>query len=115
MPIRETGRIARKSERITFQTVQTGSDEFRNRIQTWTDYFECSAYANTYEKREEGDEVISEEKSVAFECRWCPELAIVTSDHYRILFQGEKYNIVSIDPMNYQKKMIRFTCRREKR
>lgn len=115
MTIKDTGRIARRNVRITFQTIETISDEYRNRIQSWTDYFECSAYANTYAQQEDGEPVITEERQVTFECRWCPELAVVTSDHYRILFQGDKYNIVSVDPMNYQKKQIRFTCRKEKR
>ena len=43
------------------------------------------------------------------------ELAAVTSTGYRVIFGGEYYNILSIDPMNYQKKTLRFTCRREKR
>ena len=57
----------------------------------------------------------AEEKSVTFECRWCPELDAVTSTGFRILFRDEHYNILSVDPMNYQKQAVRFTCRKEKR
>ena len=111
----KTGRIARKNVRVTFQKNTAYSDRYKNRIQSWTDYFSCYAYANTYTAQEEGNEVISEEKSVSFECRYCPELAAVTSTGFRILFKGEQYNILSIDPMNYQNTELRFTCRREKR
>ena len=52
MTIKDTGRIARRNVRIMFQTIETISDEYRNRIQSWTDYFECSAYANTYAQQE---------------------------------------------------------------
>ena len=111
----QTARIARKNTRITFQKNAITSDEYKNRIQAWTDYFSCFAYASTYAEKESGEEVIHEERQVTFECRYCPELAVVTSTGYRILFNDEPYNIESVDPMNYQNKEIRFTCRRQKR
>ena len=109
------GRIARKNARITFQKSTITSDRYQNQIRTWEDYFTCSAYANTYTSQEGGEEVTYENRSVTFETRYCPELAAVTSTGYRILFNGEQYNIQSVDPMNYQNKEIRFTCQREKR
>ncbi len=115
MPVTPTGRIARKNVRITFQKNSIYSDRYKNRLQQWSDSFTCSAYANTYAMHEDGDPVLSEEQSVRFECRWCPELDAVTSTEYRILFDGEHYNILSVDAMNYQKRSISFTCRREKR
>ena len=107
--------IARYNQRITFQKNTITTDEYRNHIQEWTDYFTCCAYANTYVAHEDGEKVISEERSVTFEIRYCPELAAVTSTGYRIIFDGDAYNIESVDMMNYQGKEIRFTCRREKR
>ncbi|MBQ9399518.1 MAG: head-tail adaptor protein, partial [Bacteroidales bacterium] len=82
--------------RITFQQNAVYSDKYKNRLQQWTDYFTCSAYASTYAAQEDGDEVISEEKSVTFECRWCPELDVVTSTGFRVLFHGDHYNILSV-------------------
>ena len=115
MAVTKTGRIARKNVRITFQRNETYSDKYKNRLQRWTDYFSCAAYANTYAAEEDGDAVTTEEKSVTFECRWCPELSVVTSTGYRVVFEGQDYNILSVDPMNFQKTDVRFTCRREKR
>ena len=113
--MKSTDRIARKNTVVTFQRSSVTSDRYRNRVHDWTDYYTCSAYANTYTAEENGDEVTYEERSVSFEARWCPELAAVNSISYRIIFNGEAYNIRSIEPGNYQNREIRFLCRREKR
>ena len=111
--MRDTARIARKNVLITFQKSEAVVDKYQNHINTWRDYFLCFAYANTYSAQETGDEVTYENRSITFETRYCPELAFITSINYRILFNGETYNIVSIDMMNYQNQSIKFTCRRE--
>ena len=113
--MRDTARIARKNVRITFQKSEAVVDKYQNHINTWRDYFICFAYANTYSAEESGDEVTYENRSITFETRYCPELASITSTGYRILFNSEAYNIISIDMMNYQNESIKFTCRREKR
>ena len=113
--MRDTARIARKNVRITFQKNETVIDQYKNHINTWKDFFICFAYANTYSAQETGDAVITEERSITFETRYCPELTAVTSTNYRILFNGEAYNIEAVDMMNYQNKELHFRCRREKR
>ena len=115
MAIAPAGRIARKNVRITFQQNEVYCDQYKNRLRQWSDYYSCSAYASTYAAAEDGDAVTSEEKGITFETRWCPELAAVTSTGFRIVFRDENYNILSIDPMNYQGQAIRFACMREKR
>ena len=111
--MRDTARIARKNVRITFQKNETVIDQYKNHINTWKDFFICFAYANTYSAQETGDAVITEERSITFETRYCPELTAVTSTNYRILFNGEAYNIEAVDMMNYQNKEFHFRCRRE--
>ena len=108
-------RIAKFNCRITFQKNDVIIDEYQNHTNAWTDYFTCSAYADTYVIDEDGNEVKNEERSTMFHVRYCPELACVTSTGYRILFDGGRYNIISVDMMNYQRREIRFSCRREKR
>ncbi len=115
MSITPTGRIARKNVRITFQKNEVYSDKYKNRLQKWTDYYSCYAYANTYTAQEKDGVVTTEERSITFETRWCPELAEVTSTGYRIVFDGENYDIQSVDPMNYQRRELKFACRKEKR
>ena len=101
------------NERITFQKSRASSDRYGNHITFWEDYFSCYTYANTYAALESGDEVIREERSITFEVRYCPETAKVSSTGYRILFRGDVYDIKSVDMMNYQNQMIRFTCRKK--
>ena len=113
--MRDTARIARKNVRITFQKSEAVVDKYQNHINTWRDYFICFAYVNTYSAEESGDEVTYENRSITFETRYCPELSGITSTGYRILFNSEAYNIISIDMMNYQNESIKFTCRKEKR
>ena len=108
-------KIGRMNERITFQKNEIVTDQYKNRVPVWSDYFSCYAYASTYTANEDGDAVTSEERNVTFQVRYCSELADVTSTGYRILFHGEAYNILSVDRMNYQKQEIRFACRKEKR
>ncbi len=112
--MRNTDRIARKNVRITFQKNKAIIDKYQNHINTWYNYFSCFAYADTYSLSESGEEIITEERSITFKTRYYPELAVVTSTNYRILFNGETYNIASIDMMNYQNKELRFKCKREK-
>ena len=50
-----------------------------------------------------------------FTVRWCRETAAVTSTGYRIRFRGDVFNILSVDPMNYQKKEIKLHCRKAER
>lgn len=108
-------KIGRMNERITFQKNTVRVDAYRNHTNTWTDYYSCAAYASTYTANENGEVVTSEERSIAFEVRYCPELKNINSTNYRVVFHDEVFNILSVDMMNYQKKEIRLTCRKEKR
>lgn len=103
------------NERVTFQKNSVVADTIGNHKNVWTDYFSCYTYASTYEKAESVNEVTTEEQGVTFCCRYCPELACVSSTGYRILFHGEVYNIRSVDLMNYQRKELKFQAVREVR
>lgn len=103
--------IERLNERVTFQHQQTEVDEYGNHRSVWMDYFTCSTYANTMAKDEaEPAATTNEQRQVTFQCRYCSELAPVTSTSYRAVFHGDIYDIVSVDPMNYQRKMLHFKC-----
>ena len=47
--------------------------------------------------------------------RFCKRAAEVTADGFRILFDGEIYNIAAVDHMNYKKKTLKFRCEKERR
>lgn len=107
--------IARMNERITFQKNSVEVDAVGNHKNVWEDYFSCFTYASTLQTAESAGEVTTEERSVTFSCRYCSELACVSSTGYRILFHGEIYNIRSVDMMNYQREELKFQAVREVR
>lgn len=107
--------IARMNERIIFQKNSVEVDEVGNHKNVWEDYFSCFTYASTLQTAESTGEVTTEERSVTFCCRYCSELACVSSTGYRILFHGEIYNIRSVDMMNYQREELKFQAVREVR
>ena len=55
------------------------------------------------------------DSDIAFTVRFCKQAAEVTTDGFRILFDGEVYNIVSVDHMNYRKKALKFRCEKARR
>ena len=107
-------KIARFNERITFQKNTPTVDRYMNHVNAWTDYFSCYSNASTYQyDREEKREVIREDRTITFEVRWCSELRDLDSTHYRVLFHGSVYNIISVDMMNCQHKTIKVRCEYE--
>ena len=107
--------IDKLNERLTIEKSAAFTDKAGNHRNTWEEYLTCFTYASTYEAQESGDEVRQENRSIVFTVRWCRETAAVTSTGYRIRFRGDVFNILSVDPMNYQKKEIRLHCRKAER
>ena len=107
--------IEKLNERITIEKSTVVADKVGNHRNTWEEYFTCFAYASTYQAQEEEGEVTAEQKSVVFTVRWCSETRGLTSTGYRIRFREQLYNIESVDPMNYQKKILKIHCRLERR
>ena len=103
------------NERIIFQKNSVVVDAVGNHRNVWADYFSCFTYASTFQAAENTGEITTEERSVTFSCRYCSELACVSSTGYRILFHDEIYNIRSVDMMNYQWKELKFQAVREVR
>lgn len=108
-------RIARFNAKITFQKNTPYEDQYKNQHLRWEDVFTCHAYASTYTGEESEGEVTYENRVVTFETRYCSELKDVTSTGYRILFDGDAYDIEYVDHMNYQNQILRFKAKREVR
>ena len=107
--------IDKLNERITIQQSKHMTDKVGNHRNAWADYYTCFAYASTFEAQEDEGEVTAEQKSVVFTVRWCSEVNKLTSTGFRVLFRGELYDIMSVDPMNYNKKTTKLHCRLERR
>jgi SPP1 family predicted phage head-tail adaptor len=109
-------KVARFNKRITIQKNTVTTDKHLNHVNTWTDYFSCWAYAGTYQfdKEEQGEAQTIPEESVNFEVRYCSELKALTSDGFRVLFNGSIYDIIAVDEMNYQNQSVRIRCKWQK-
>ena len=102
--------------KITFQEAVVEPDEIGNRINTWKDYYTCHATVsgeNGSEQNTAGQTV--EEGKVDFTIRYCKKAAGIDSTGFRILFQGEFYDILGVDHKNYKKKCLKYSCRKVRR
>ena len=108
--------IALLNVKVTFQKNSVVSDAIGNRKNTWTDYYTCHATVSGEGGNEKAAAGLTvAESDIAFTVRFCKRAAEVTADGFRIVFNGENYNIVSVDHMNYKKKSLKFRCEKERR
>lgn len=108
--------IALLNVRITFQKNTVVVDAIGNHKNEWTDYYSCHATASGEggsEKAVAG--LIVEDSDISFTTRFCRKTVAVTTDGFRILLNGEFYNIVSIDHMSFKKKCLKFKCEKVRR
>ena len=102
--------------KVTFQKNSVVADDIGNRRNVWEDYYTCHATVSGEggnEKAAAGLTVV--DSDIAFTIRFCKRAAEVTADGFRIRFDGEVYNIVSVDHMNYRKKALKFRCEKARR
>ena len=108
--------IAAMNERITFQKQDVVADEIGNRNNEWTDYYSCFAtISNSSGKTDtesEGAGTTLDELDIGFTVRFCQKTFAVNSTGYRIIWNGEVYNIVKVDYLNMKKRGLKFRCRK---
>ena len=97
--------IALLNVRITFQKNQVVSDEIGNRRNV--------SGEGGNEKALAGLTVV--DADTAFTVRYCRQTMEVTPDGFRVLFNGEIFNIISVDHMNYRNRMLKFRCEKVRR
>ena len=112
--------IALMRSRIIIQKNTVTVDEIGNHVNTWTDFYECYAYANmssnlsaSGEKQEAGQIVATD--TFTFTVRYCKALAGMTSDGYRILFGGNIYNITKVDDYQFRHETLKIKAERVQR
>ena len=108
--------IAAMNVRITFQKQDVVVDEIGNRSNEWTDYYSCFAtISNSSGKTDtesEGAGTTLDELDIGFTVRFCQKTFAVNSTGYRIIWNGEVYNIVKVDYLNMKKRGLKFRCRK---
>lgn len=111
--------VAALRSRVTFQKNVAEIDKYGNHKNAWTDYYSCFATIGgeglASSKEEQVAGVTVEDFSMTVTVRYCSKIAAITSTGYRVMFMGEIYNIENIDHMNFRKKSLKFTCRKERR
>ncbi len=105
--------------RVIFQKNEAVMDEYGNHKNSWTDYYSCFAtiggegQGGSKEEQTAGTTV--ETASMTVSIRYCKKAEDITTTGFRLMFRDELYNIESIDHMNFKKKSLKFTCRKERR
>lgn len=108
--------IAALSVRITFQKNTVGVDKYHNHVNKWEDIFSCWATpVMTGGGEVEASATIDETEIIDFTCRYCSELSVVTPTGHRIVAKGTVYNILSVNPMGFKNKSLKFHCEKERR
>lgn len=102
--------------RITIQKNTVVSDSIGNRTNQWSDYYSCFATVGGEggsETSVAGQKV--DDSDISFSIRYCLKASVVNNTEYRVVFQGEIYNILFVDHMNYKKKSMKLKCQKARR
>lgn len=112
--------ISLLNELITIQKNSVRVDAIGNHLNEWTDCYRCHATISGENGSFKGAEdeaagTLTDHASVSFTIRWCRAVAGLTTDGYRILFNGEIYDIIGLDHMSYKHKALKLRCRKVRR
>ena len=103
-------------DRIIIQKSAAGNDKAGNHVLAWRDYYTCHAYVNNLSGKEYWEAAqLNAEKEIFFLIRYCSEAATIDTEHFRIIFREQIYNITFIDNVKYQNRTIKLRAALEKR
>ena len=108
--------ITAMNVKITFQKNNVVIDKIGNHTNKWVDYYSC--YATVSGENGSGQAVVGEtveNVQICFTVRYCRKISNVSSTKYRIVFNDELYDIVSVDHFSYAKKYLKCKCRKARR
>ena len=102
--------------RITFQKNEVVADGIGNHKTKWTDYYSCldSVSGESGSEKNVAANTLYD-SDLAFTVRYCKALKDADSTKFRVVFNGELYNITFVDHMNYKNKCLKFRCRKVRR
>lgn len=108
--------IALLNVRITVQKNTVTVDSIGNHLNVWTDWYSCAATISGESPSESTDAgTIVDDSKIDFSIRWCRNAAGITSTGYRVVYNGETYNILGIDHMNNKRKSVKLKCQKASR
>lgn len=108
--------IALLNVHITVQENTVVTDAIGNHKNVWTDCYFCHATVSGESPNENTDAgMVVDDSKLDFTIRWCKLASRMTSTDYRIIYNGEIYNILGIDHMYFKKKSIKVKCQKASR
>lgn len=108
--------ISEMNQRITIQKSKIDVDKNGNHIIKWCDFFYCFAYVNNLSGNEYWAAAqTNSQTDLYFVIRFCSEIAAIDSEHYRIIFKGNIYNITFVDNVQYRNKTLKLRASLVKR
>ena len=92
------------------------ADSIGNHKNEWQPYYTCYATVSAEGGKEMTDAgMVVDDSTIDFTIRWCAQSAAITSTGYRVQFQAELYDVLSVDHMNFKRKGIKLHCRKVRR
>ena len=101
---------------ITIQKQTVVTDSIGNHTNTWTDYYSCHAtVSNETNSEDETAGVTVDNTNTDFTIRYCALSSVITATEYRVVMDGELFDILSIDHMNFKRKSVKLRCQKARR
>lgn len=108
--------IALLNVRIAVERNAAVTDKYGNHRNEWVPFLTCYATVSGESPREESDTgLIVDDSLVDFTLRWFAASSVIKSTEYRVLFDGDIYDILGVDHMNYKRKAVKLKCRKVRR
>lgn len=109
-------KVALLNKRINVQKHTTVTDEIGNHLNTWSTFYICHATISgeTDIETEEAGTTVDDTKA-DFTLRWCAASLVITPTEYRVVMDGQIYDILSVDHMNFKHKSVKLHCRKARR
>ncbi len=99
--------------KIEIQKNSVVTDQYANRNNVWTPFYICHATVSAESPEEDSAAgMINDGGKANFTVRYCKAAAAVTSTEYRILFNGQLYNILGVDHMSYKHRSVKYLCQK---
>lgn len=108
--------IALLNVKVVFQKSTVVVDAIGNHKNEWTDWYSCHATVSSESPNEDtAAGMVVDNSKMDFTVRWCRNVSEITADKYRVVYDGDIYNILGIDHMNFKKKSVKLKCQKVKR
>ena len=102
--------------RITIEKNQVVTDKYGNHKNTWEPYLSYYATVSGETPKEETDAGLTvDDSKTDFTIRFCRAASAITSTGYRVIFDGETYDILGVNHMNFKNKGIKLLCQKVRR